>query len=278
MDVETLLQNKDIQYIPKGKDYVVRCLNPDHEDRNPSMKIDQITGIYQCFSCGFKGNVYNLFGERANQLQLRRDLFKKKLTEKRAESVGLSFPQNCLPYVGNWRDIKPETYRKFEAFQNQGNDFVGRINFPIRDISGKIVAFQGRHTSNGLPKYKFSPPGAKLPFFPIVEFIQGSVVLVEGMFDMLNLHDKGMTNAVCCFGTNNFNEAKLAMLAVQGAEYVDVFFDGDDAGQKAAEQLVSMCGKVGLVARNVHLKDTDPGALTQTSVDKLMRKLYEVTG
>ena len=274
MDVETLLQNKDIHYIPKGKDYVVRCLNPDHEDRNPSMKIDQITGIYQCFSCGFKGNVYKLFGERANQLQLRRDLFKKKLTEKRAESVGLSFPQNCLPYLGNWRDIKPETYRKFEAFQNQGNDFVGRINFPIRDISGKIVAFQGRHTTNGLPKYKFSPPGAKLPFFPIVEFIKGSVVLVEGMFDMLNLHDKGMTNAVCCFGTNNFNETKLAMLAVQGAEYVDVFFDGDEAGQKAAEQVVSMCEKVGLTARNVHLKDTDPGALTQTSIDKLMRKLY----
>ena len=274
MDVETLLQNKDIQYIPKGKDYVVRCLNPDHEDRNPSMKIDQITGIYQCFSCGFKGNVYNLFGERANQLQLRRDLFKKKLTEKRAESVGLSFPQNCLPYLGNWRDIKPETYRKFEAFQNQGKDFAGRINFPIRDISGKIVAFQGRHTTNGLPKYKFSPPGARLPFFPIVEFINSSVVLVEGMFDMLNLHDKGMTNAVCCFGTNNFNETKLAMLAAQGAEYVDVFFDGDDAGQKASEQVVSMCEKVGLVARNIHLKDTDPGALTQASIDKLMRKLY----
>jgi len=151
---------------------------------------------------------------------------------------------------------------------------VGRINFPIRDISGKIVAFQGRHTTNGLPKYKFSPPGAKLPLFPIVEFIKGSVVLVEGMFDMLNLHDKGMTNAVCCFGTNNFNETKLAMLKVQGAEYVDVFFDGDDAGQKASENLKSECEKVGLVARNIHLKDTDPGALTQASIDKLMRKLY----
>ena len=274
MDVESLLNKKEIPFIPKGKDFVVRCLNPEHEDKNPSMKIDQITGIFQCFSCGYKGNVYNRFGERANQLQLRRDLFKKKLTEKRAESVGLSFPQNCLPYLGNWRDIKPETYRKFEAFQNQGKDFAGRINFPIRDISGKIVAFQGRHTTNGLPKYKFSPPGARLPFFPIVEFINSSVVLVEGMFDMLNLHDKGMTNAVCCFGTNNFNETKLAMLAVQGAEYVDVFFDGDDAGQKASEQVVSMCEKVGLVARNIHLKDTDPGALTQASIDKLMRKLY----
>ena len=274
MDVESLLISKDIRYVPQGKDFVVRCLNPEHEDRNPSMKIDQITGVFHCFSCGYKGDIFKHFGERANQLQLRRDLFKKKLDEKRAESVGLSFPQNCLPYLGNWRNIKPETYKKFEAFQHQDNDFVGRINFPIRDISGKIVAFQGRHTTNGLPKYKFSPPGAKLPFFPIVGFIKGSVVLVEGMFDMLNLHDKGMTNAVCCFGTNNFNETKLAMLAVQGAEYVDVFFDGDDAGQKASEQVVSMCEKVGLVARNIHLKDTDPGALTQTSIDKLMRKLY----
>ena len=274
MDVETLLQNKDIQYIPKGKDYVVRCLNPDHEDRNPSMKIDQITGIYQCFSCGFKGNVYNLFGERANQLQLRRDLFKKKLTEKRAESVGLSFPKNRLPFVGSWRNIKPETYRKFEAFQHPDSDYVGRIVFPIRDIAGRIVAFQGRHTADGRPKYKFTPPGAKLPFFPIVDFIQGSAILVEGIFDMINLHDKGLTNAVCCFGTNNYNEAKLSMLRVQGAEYVEIFFDGDDAGQSAAEKLKTECEKVGLVARNIHIKNTDPGALSQLQVDKLRKKLY----
>ena len=64
------------------------------------------------------------------------------------------------------------------------------------------------------------------------------------------------------------------MLRVQGAEYVEVFFDGDDAGQVAAEKLVSECEKVGLVARNIYLKDTDPGALTQTSVDKLRKKLY----
>ena len=64
------------------------------------------------------------------------------------------------------------------------------------------------------------------------------------------------------------------MLRVQGAEYVEVFFDGDDAGQVSAEKLVSECEKVGLVARNIYLKDTDPGALTQTSVDKLRKKLY----
>ena len=274
MNVETLLTDKNIYFLPKGGDFLVSCLNPEHADKNPSMRIDQITGIFNCFSCGFKGNLFNYFGERANQLQQRRELFKKKLIQKRSESVGLSFPQNSLPFIGNWRNIRPETYRKFEAFQHHDPDFIGRIVFPIKDISGKIVAFQGRHTAEGTPKYKFTPPGAKLPFFPVVEFIKGSVILVEGIFDMINLHDKGLTNAVCCFGTNNYNEAKLSMLRVQGAEYVEVFFDGDDPGQQAAEKLVSECEKVGLVARNVYLKDTDPGALTQTSVDKLRKKLY----
>ena len=274
MNVETLLTDKNIYFLPKGGDFLVRCLNPEHEDKNPSMRIDQITGIFNCFSCGFKGNLFNYFGERANQLQQRRELFKKKLIQKRSESVGLSFPQNRLPFIGSWRNIRPETYKKFEAFQHPDPDYIGRIVFPIKDISGKIVAFQGRHTAEGTPKYKFTPPEAKLPFFPVVEFIKGSVILVEGIFDMINLHDKGLTNAVCCFGTNNYNETKLSMLRVQGAEYVEVFFDGDDPGQQAAEKLVSECEKVGLVARNVYLKETDPGALTQTSVDKLRKKLY----
>ena len=107
-----------------------------------------------------------------------------------------------------------------------------------------------------------------------MDFIQGSAILVEGIFDMINLHDKGLTNAVCCFGTNNYNETKLSMLRVQGAEYVEVFFDGDDAGQKAAENIKTECEKVGLVARNIHIKNTDPGALSQLQVDKLRKKLY----
>ena len=64
------------------------------------------------------------------------------------------------------------------------------------------------------------------------------------------------------------------MLRVQGAEYVDIFFDDDDAGQSAAEKLKTECEKVGLVARNVHFKNTDPGALSQLQVDKIKEKLY----
>ena len=57
MNVEELLQSKHVPFMPKGKDYVVSCLSPEHDDSNPSMRIDQITGIFHCFSCGYKGNL-----------------------------------------------------------------------------------------------------------------------------------------------------------------------------------------------------------------------------
>ena len=275
MNVEELLQSKHVPFMPKGKDYVVSCLNPEHDDSNPSMRIDQITGIFHCFSCGFKGNVFVHFGEKASFLHLRRELVKKKIREKRAESVGLPFPRSALPYVGNWRNIKPETYRKFEAFQEH-EAFVGRIVFPIRDISGRIVAFNARHMTGGTPKYLISPPGARMPLFPAkIDPIQASVILVEGIYDMLNLHDKGLTNAVCCFGTRNINEEKLSILRLQGIEEAIVFFDGDEAGQTAAAKVQEMCEKVDLLTRNINVADIDPGALTENQVEKLKDKLYK---
>ena len=274
MTVEELLTSRGIYFIPKGGDCLVSCLHPDHEDRNPSMRIDRITGIFQCFSCGFKGNIFTHFGEKANHLQVRRELLKKNIKSKRSESIGLSFPRNLAPYSGNWRDIKPETYKKFEAFQHHDPDHIGRIVFPVRDISGRIVAFNGRHTTGGVPKYMISPAGAKMPLYPVVDAIKGSVILVEGIFDMINLHDKGLDNAVCCFGTKNINEDKLRMLSIQGVDEVIIFFDGDTAGQDAAIVVKEMAERVGLSSRNVALKDTDPGALPLKSVQTLKSKLY----
>jgi DNA primase len=275
MTVEDLLISKQIPYIPKGKDFVVKCLNPEHADRNPSMRIDKITGIFNCFSCEYKGSLFFLFGEKANQLQIKKELLKKKIREKRAESIGLSMPSTLVPYVGTWRDLQTSTYKKFEAFQSIESDFIGRIVFPIRDISGRIVAFNGRHTTGGSPKYLISPSGARMPLFPaLVDPIKETVIIVEGIYDMLNLHDKGLTNAVCCFGTKNINEDKLSLLKLRGVESLDIFFDGDEAGQKAAEKVKIFAEKVGLHTRNINIPDTDPGELSLSVVNKLKQKLY----
>lgn len=274
VNVEELLQSKGVDYIPKGGDFEIRCLSPEHEDKHPSLRVDKIMGIFHCLSCGFKGNIFTHYGERINQLQLKRDLLTRKIKNKVAESIGLSFPADAVEYKGTWRGISQEIYTKFEAFQSLQPDFKERVCFPIRDVSGRIAAFNGRHMDMGTPKYKISPPGAKIPLYPKVEPIRGSIVLVEGIFDMLNLHDKGLANAVCTHGTRNISEDKLSMLRIQGIEEVFIFFDGDEAGQTAAEEVKNMCEAVGLMTQNIKWDGKDPGELTAKQVQSVIKSIY----
>lgn len=274
MNVEDLLQSKDIPYIPRGGDYLIRCVNPEHPDKNPSLSIDKVTGIFNCFSCKFKGNIFIFYGEPLDQLQLKRDSIRKRIKRKVAESIGLTLPLGCVPYEGDWRNISPETYKKFGAFLHHSNELIGRVIFPITDISGRITAFNARHMSGGVPKYLISPHGARMPLFPQAKPNLGTIILVEGIFDVINLHDKGLTNSVCCHGTQNINEDKLSMLKIRGVDRIDIFMDGDDAGQEASLRIQTMCDNVGLNHRNIHLKGTDPGALNYEQVQGLGRKLY----
>ena len=277
MKVDELLQEKRIDYKVSGRDYVVKCLSPDHEDSNPSMRIDNITGVFNCFSCGFKGNLFTHFGAAANFLEIKRQKLKTSIEEKRSASVGFEFPKGFQPYEGNWRGIQPETYKHFDAFMHHDSQFNGRIVFPIRDITGKVVAFNGRHmTMTEIPKYLIYPPQAKLPLYPSnAKPIKGKVILVEGIFDMINLWDKGLTNAICCFGTKNVDIDKLSILKMQNIAGVDIMFDGDEAGQNAAEDLKVMAEKVGLIPRNVNLgSNIDPGGLAEVKVSSLRDRLY----
>ena len=241
------------------------------------MRIDNITGVFNCFSCGFRGNVFKHFGAAANYLEIKRQKLKESIDEKRSASIGFEFPKGFVPYIGNWRGIQPETYKHFDAFMHHETQFNGRLVFPVRDITGKVVAFNGRHmTMTEIPKYLIYPPQAKLPLYPsAVKTIKGRVILVEGIFDMINLFDKGLPNAVCCFGTKNIDEDKLSILKMQNIEGVDIVFDGDPAGQDAAENIKILADKVGLVSRNVNLgANIDPGGLGQTQVQNLRQRLY----
>ena len=278
MNVEELLQSKNVPFVPKGKDFVVSCLNPEHDDNNPSMRIDQITGIFHCFSCGYKGNIFSLFGKKPNKLEQKRLMLKNKITQKRSDSIGLEMPNNFTPYVGTWRGIRSITYREFQAFKHTDKEFISRICFPITDHTGRIVAFQGR--SEGLepkPKYLTSPRGAKLPLFPSVKPIQSSVILVEGIFDVLNLHDKGLTNAVCCFGVKNVTLEKLSILSMKGVDQVYIYFDSDEAGQKSAQEIKSLCEEAEIEANVLRYfpdQYTDPGSLPKEHIDYIKEQLY----
>lgn len=276
MVVEEVLRSRGIDFRPSGKDYVIRCLNPEHEDRNPSLRIDRTTGIFNCLSCGYSGNLFNHYGEKPNGLQMRRDRLTSLISAKIVETSGLEIPSNAVPFEQDWRGISAETYKKFEAFQHNNPEFIGRVVFPVRNITGKISAFCGRHQGQVDPKYLFHPAGAQLPLFPYtVKPIQGRVILVEGIMDMLNLHDKGLTNAICAFGVNKVSVDKLNILKIRGVYGIDIFFDNDDAGQNGATKLKELLEREEFASYNISLTNIkDPGEMTALQVIKLKEKLY----
>ena len=277
MKVVDLLQERKIEFKHSGRDFLVKFLNPEHEDKHPSMRIDTITVVFNCFSCGYKGNLFKLYGAPSNFLDIKRQRLFDAIEEKRSSSVGLPFPKGHTPYIGNWRNIRPDTYKHFEAFLHHETQFVGRVVFPIRDITGKVVAFNGRHmTLSEKLKYMIYPPQAKLPLYPSkVKPIKGRVILVEGIFDMINLFDKGLSNVICCFGTNNVDIDKLSILKMQDIMGIDIIFDGDDPGQRAAENIKVLGERTGFVTRNINLgQNIDPGSLAGEQITNLRERLY----
>ena len=105
--------------------------------------------------------------------------------------------------------------------------------------------------------------------------IQNRVILVEGIFDALNLWDKGLKNTVCCFGTQSVDWVKLSILKMQGATGMDIMFDGDEAGQTAASRVEGICDELGLAHQTIKLKQgNDPGNFTAEGATRLKRRLY----
>ncbi len=277
-EVQTLLNNEGINFIPSGKDYLIRCLNPDHEDRHPSLRIDKLMGIGQCLSCGYKINIFKHFGIFTDYKSARIIKLKEKIARCVASSVGLQLPSKSLPFISDYRGISGKTYKDFNAFTHP--NFGTRVVFPIRSSDRRIVAFNGRATDPAdTPRYKIFPEGVELPLFPgTLNPLNGSLILVEGIFDVLNLYDKGLTNAVAILGVNalhnkkGLNRNKVNLLKLCGATKLYLMFDGDDAGRKAAKELQPLLEEDGFFVDTIELEDdTDPGNLTTEYINRVKK-------
>lgn len=273
--VASFLNSKNISFTSSGKDYVIKCLNPEHEDSNPSCRVDKLTGLTHCFACGWRANIFKHFGVFTDNTSVKVAKLKKKIKDLRIASAELELPTDHVPFTQKHRNISSATYRKFGAFTTQEIEKLqDRIVFPIKDISNRTVSFLGRHIlSDAKPRYEVYPSGVSLPLYPLImDKNTKTIVLVEGIFDMLNLYDKGVTNAVCVFGTQGITEhsveTKMLAFKVQGIEKVYILFDGDDAGRKAASATRPLLEDQGFVVDIIQMEDgVDPGALDQDSVD-----------
>ena len=83
------------------------------------------------------------------------------------------------------------------------------------------------------------------------------MILVEGYMDAIALHQYGFDCAVASLGTSLTEEH--AVLLSRYTENVILIYDGDEAGQRAAQRAIPMLEKAGLSIKVLQLKDAkDP--------------------
>ena len=280
LSVEQLLTSKGVQFKHAGKRVLVSCFNPEHEDRNPSLSIDKVTGLGRCFSCGYKINLYTYYNQSYSYQTVQLYKLRRKMDKIVAQNNGLELPSGYVPWTREFRGVSKATLQKFGAFSVDNEEWRDRIVFPIKDISGKTRVLIGRHLySNVGAKYLAKPANVSPPLVPAkITPRQGSIIAVEGLFDLLNLWDKGLRNVVCLFGTQtmeaNFAE-KIKLLKLQGVSKIYYMLDGDDAGRKAAALLADKTRALEMDADTIDLEDdTDPGDLSAEEVKMLENLLY----
>ncbi len=140
--------------------------------------------------------------------------------------------------------------------------FRDRLMFPIRDGGGRVVAFGGRTMGDGEPKYLNS---AETPIYTKGQHLYGlfearqhiaktkRAFLTEGYLDVITLHQFGYGEACGVLGTAMTVDQAKRLTGF--SPRVDLVFDGDAAGRKAALRAAQMLLSLGAGCRVVPLPD-----------------------
>ena len=118
----------------------------------------------------------------------------------------------------------------------------GRVVVPIHDAKGELLAYAGRVLDDTQPRYRF-PAGFRksLVLFNLHRALAnkdgGCVVVVEGFFDCLKVHQAGVWSVVALMGCT-MSTAQEKLLAAH-FRHVVLFLDGDDAGKSANSEIAA---------------------------------------
>jgi DNA primase len=159
-----------------------------------------------------------------NLLQAARNQNELANLEQHLETVGLLIKKENGDYYDRFRD---------------------RVMFPIRDNRGRIIAFGGRVLGDDKPKYLNSPESAifhkQRELYGLFESRKHNrtlsyLLMVEGYMDVVSLYQHGFNRAVATLGTAS-GATHLEKIFRHTSKLV-VCFDGDAAGNKAAERVL----------------------------------------
>lgn len=230
-----------------------------------------------------KHNLYNIYADAAQFYQQKLNtqegdiakqyIKKRQLTDETVKTFRLGYS----PTKGNalYKYLSNKGYSEDLMIQaglikisetGPYDMFRGRLMFPIIDSKQRVIAFGGRVLDDEhKPKYLNSPES---PIFNKSATLYGIhdvdnkkynyMILCEGNVDVIALHQAGVKNSVATLGTS-FTQQHIPIVS-QYAKGLLLSFDGDNAGQKAANRTIKTVSDSDIKVRVMSLapaKDPD---------------------
>lgn len=293
VSLESLLRQYRVELRRNGKDqYRGRC--PIHRGEGPdAFHVNLARNIFHCFACGAGGTVLDFVAamdgctlrEAADKLQhmtvpanptLASFNEKQLVTKKSREPLPLGFVlrgvDSAHPYLAS-RGITNRTAIEFGVGFYPGPGLMcRRLVIPIHNGQGELVAYCGRSLDGAQPRYRFPPrfPKSELLFNLHWALATGepNVVVVEGFFDCLKVHQAGIRSVVALMGAALYQVPQRAL--TNHFSQVVLMLDGDATGQDAimsiANRLRGQC-----TVSVVHLpRDVQPDQLSAAMIRDLI--------
>ena len=272
--MEQVLKHYDLldQFKQSGDSLSGPC--PIHKGTNPTQfRISVSKNIFNCFSeCKQGGNVLDFiawmerssirdaavrlhewFALSAEQSLAAPPSARHTATEQSSPvacetnkplQFQLSRLDQAHPYLQG-RGVTTDTAGYFGIGHHRGKGLMeGRVVIPIHDEHGFLVAYAGRSIDGTEPKYRFPARFRKsIVLFNLHRAVGcgDSVIVVEGFFDAVNVHQAGLPCVVALMGCSL--SLRQEELLHQHFREVVLFLDGDNAGRRAgagiAQRLVS---------------------------------------
>ena len=271
--MEMVLGRYGVNWLRK-KDDELRGRCPIHQGEGQStFHVSLGKNVFHCFSCKARGNVLDFVA--AMEKCSVRDAGVKlsewfavsaeapttaKLAQAQSRGVStdtetetnqpLKFQLKGVdhehPYLKE-RGITAETALTFGVgyFGGKGS-MRGRVVIPIHNERGELVAYSGRAIDGSEPRYKL-PAGfhKSLELFNLHRVIgkssgQGRVVVVEGFFDCIKVSEAGFACVALMGSSLSDQQEELLGRHFKNAR---LLLDGDEAGQRATDELLLRLGR-----------------------------------
>lgn len=247
------------------------CLNPQHDDKKPSMSYDKDKNIVHCFSCNSSYDIISLYAIQ-NNLDNNTDF--KKIVEDLALKYNISVKQNNTNKKIS-QEMKAPKKEDFTKYINKCKKDIDKTDYLLKrglsektikkynigyDVANNMVVlpisktcYLGRYTDDTKGFKHHKPKGTTNEIFN-GNYLKDSnfktiIWVCEGIIDALSLEE--INEDIKAISLNSINNASQLVQEAKDNNFKGVFmlaFDTDVNGIRASQDLKEDLEAIGIKA------------------------------